>query len=298
MILLKNILDKIDCTEFIGDSSQQISTIVPLSTDCKDNSFLFWCSKKNESQLVGVKMGTVICPADVNKEILNKSCNYILVDNPRKVFSDVLASFFVPPPLEYGIEKSAFVSSKASVSSKSYIGHNVVIEDNVTVGDHTLIMHNTVIKRETQIGNHVKIGSNNTIGEVGFGYEKDDVGNYIMIPHIGNVIIEDHVEIGNNTCIDRAVLGSTILRKNVKVDNLVHIAHGVVVGENSLIIANAMVAGSVKIGKNVWLAPSSSILNQKKLGDNVVIGMGAVVLKDVADNDVIIGNPGKPLQKK
>ena len=118
-----------------------------------------------------------------------------------------------------------------------------------------------------------------------------------MIPHIGNVVLGNNVEIGNNSCIDRAVLGSTILHDNVKVDNLVHIAHGVVIGKNSLIIANAMVAGSATIGEHVWVAPSASILNKKSIANNAVIGMGAVVLKNVNEGETIIGNPGKPLNK-
>lgn len=110
-------------------------------------------------------------------------------------------------------------------------------------------------------------------------------------------MINDNVEIGNNTCVDKAVLGSTVLRENVKIDNLVHIAHGCDIGKNSLVIANSMIAGSVIIGENAWVAPSASILNKIKIGKNVVLGMGAVVIRNVEDNAVIIGNPGKTLNK-
>jgi UDP-3-O-[3-hydroxymyristoyl] glucosamine N-acyltransferase len=108
-------------------------------------------------------------------------------------------------------------------------------------------------------------------------------------------VIEDGVEIGNNTTIDRAVLGSTFIRKNSKIDNLVHIAHGVEIGENSLIIANAMVAGSTSIGRNVWVAPSASIINKISVGDNSIIGMGAVVVRSVSEGQTIVGNPGKDI---
>jgi UDP-3-O-[3-hydroxymyristoyl] glucosamine N-acyltransferase len=110
--------------------------------------------------------------------------------------------------------------------------------------------------------------------------------------------MEEYVEIGNNTCVDRAVMGSTFLRKNVKVDNLVHIAHGCDIGENSLVIANAMVAGSVQMGKNCWIAPSSSILNKVKIAHDATIGMGAVILKDVQKGEVVVGNPGKVIKVK
>ena len=111
------------------------------------------------------------------------------------------------------------------------------------------------------------------------------------------MVIEDNVEVGNNTCIDKAVLGSTKIMRNVKIDNLVHIAHGVKIGENSLIIANSVIAGSTIIGKNVWVAPTANIKNNLTIGDNSTIGISAVVLKNVAENSIIIGNPGRELIK-
>ena len=205
--------------------------------------------------------------------------------------------FFIDKEIVYEIESTSYIHPSSSISSNVKIGHNVVIENNVVIEEFTIIGSNTVILKNTKIGKRVKIGCNNTIGGTGFGYEKNENNKYELIPHIGNVIIEDDVEIGNNTTIDKAVIGSTFIRKNSKVDNLVHIAHGVEIGENSLIIANSMIAGSVKIGKNVWVAPSVSILNKKTIKDNSVIGMGAVVLRDVENNEVIVGNPGKLLKK-
>ena len=148
----------------------------------------------------------------------------------------------------------------------------------------------------TIIGNNVTIGCNNTIGGVGFGYEKDEFGEYKLIKHIGNVVINDGVEIGNNTCIDRGVIGSTIIGENCKIDNLVHIAHGVNIGKNSLIIANSMIAGSVTIGKNVWIAPSTSVINGAKIGDNSMTGIGTVVIRDIGNNELHIGIPSKKIK--
>ena len=169
---------------------------------------------------------------------------------------------------------------------------------NCQVGENVVIGHNTVIHANTIIKDNVKIGCNCVVGSVGFGYEKDETGAYVFIPHIGNVILEEFVEIGNCTTIDKAVMGSTILRKNVKVDNLVHIAHGVDIGENSLIIANAMIGGSTKIGKNVWVAPSSSLINKIEIADDAIIGLGAVVTKSVNKGITVIGNPARPLEKR
>tara|TARA_Y100000034_G_scaffold122190_1_gene167351 strand:+ start:57 stop:800 length:744 start_codon:yes stop_codon:yes gene_type:complete len=147
-------------------------------------------------------------------------------------------------------------------------------------------------------GKNVQIGENCSIGNDGFQYIKDPMGDLIKFPHFGNVIIEDNVEIANNVCIDRGALSNTIIHKGAKIDNLVHIAHNVEIGENTMVIALAMVAGSVKIGKNCWISPSSCIKNKITIGDNVLIGMGAVVIKDVESNSVMIGNPAKLLRKQ
>ena len=141
------------------------------------------------------------------------------------------------------------------------------------------------------------IGEYCSIGKDGYQYILDETTNkLIKFPHFGNIILEEDVEIGNNVCIARGALSNTILRKGVKVDNLVHIAHNVDIGENTQIIAHAMIAGSVKIGKNCWISPSSCIKNQLTIGDNVLIGMGAVVINNVDSNCVMIGNPAKLLR--
>ena len=132
----------------------------------------------------------------------------------------------------------------------------------------------------------------------GFQYIKDADGGLIKFPHFGNVILEDDVEIANNTCIDRGALSNTIIRKGVKIDNLVHIAHNVEIGENTQVIALSMIAGSVKIGKDCWISPSSCIKNQLTIGDNVLIGMGAVVISDVESDSIMVGNPAKLLRKQ
>ena len=176
------------------------------------------------------------------------------------------------------------------------IGPNVVIEDDVQIGDFCEIGANTVLKKGIILKSNISIGSNCTLGGVGFGYEKDKEGNYRVIHHIGNVFISDFVEIGNNVCIDRAVIGSTQIGRNVKIDNLVHIAHGVKIDENSLIIANAMIGGSVSIGKNVWISPSVSIRQKLTIQDDSLIGMGSVVVKDVQKNDIVLGVPAKSIK--
>lgn len=291
MVSIDNLVKLIEPKDVIGNNSLYISNAIQLDITNKRDDVLMWASSKNSAKLSEVEHGVIICNS-IEKIDVHPNCTYLICENPRLAFQKALTHFFIPKR-ETGIALSAFIAKSAKLGEGIFIGQNVVIEDGCLIGDNTTIGHNTVIKNDTVIGSNVVIGSNNVIGGVGFGYEKDETGVFVFIPHLGNVIIKDNVEIGNNTCIDRAVLGSTILEKNVKIDNLVHIAHGVFIDENSLVIANAMVAGSVRIGKNSWIAPSSSILNQKTVGNNATVGLGAVVVKDVADNTVVMGSPAE-----
>lgn len=290
---VKDLLKKIPHTRFVGNNQVEVSQLVPLDQANQPN-VLVWVNEKNLPVLAGLQAGVIICPDSFTA--FNPACHYILSANPRQTFQKVLEEFFLKK-IKPTVSKNSSIHNSVQINDTVHIGDHVVIEENCTVGNHVVIDHNTVIKSGTVIHDFVKIGSNCTIGGVGFGYEKNAEGEYEVIPHIGNVVLKQHVDIGNNTCIDRAVLGSTVLHENVKVDNLVHIAHGVTIGKNSLIIANAMIAGSTHIGENVWVAPSSSILNKKNVASNSVMGMGAVVIKDVSEGQTIIGNPGKPLVK-
>lgn len=289
------ILDELVHYEFVGDVNAEVSYPIALDVNSVDSKAIMWVNDKNADKIIGVKHGTIICSYAVLTQF-NENLNIIKVDNPRNAFRVVLEKFFTEKKESF-IASSVKMNSNVKIGMNPFIGENVVIEKDCIIGDFVEINHNTVIYSGTIIGNNVKIGANNTIGGVGFGYEKDQDGTYVLIPHLGNVIIEDNVHIGNNTTIDRAVLGSTLLQENVKVDNLVHIAHGVNIGRNSLIIANSMIAGSCIIGENVWVAPSSSILNKLTVKSNALIGMGAVVVKNVEENQIVVGNPGKPLQK-
>jgi UDP-3-O-[3-hydroxymyristoyl] glucosamine N-acyltransferase len=291
---VKELLQKVSHVRFVGNDDTEINQLIQLSPDNTRKDVLMWASDKNIESISQVNAGVIICSENFSE--FNPACQYIVVKNPRQAFQQVLELFFLKKSAP-SISKRASIHPSVRLGKDVSIGDNVVIEENCSVGDHAVIDHNTVIKAETVIYARVKIGSNCTIGGVGFGYEKDTDGKYQVIPHIGNVILKENVEIGNNTCIDRAVLGSTLLEENVKVDNLVHIAHGVTIGKNSLIIANTMIGGSTNIGENVWVAPSTSILNKKNIQSNSVIGMGTVVVKDVKEGQTIIGNPGKPLIK-
>lgn len=296
MILLNNILKNLNVIQVIGDSNIEIHDVIPLDENNKQRGTISWCSDKNINILDKINYGVIIC-SDKRVHEVKDSCTYIMVENPRFEFAKVLKMFKESSDNQSILYSDWRLDPSIKLGKDVRVGHNVVIENNCIIGDKSVIGHNTVIHYGTIIGEGAVIGSNCTIGGIGFGYEKNEKEEYTALTHIGNVKIGNGVEIGNNTCIDRAVLGSTIIKDNVKIDNLVHIAHGVVIGRNSLIIANSMIAGSVEIGANCWISPSVSIKNKLFVGENTLIGMGAVVLKNVDSNQVIIGNPGKVLNK-
>ncbi|HEY8935959.1 MAG TPA: UDP-3-O-(3-hydroxymyristoyl)glucosamine N-acyltransferase [Ohtaekwangia sp.] len=294
-VLLTKIIQEFPVIETVGNTTRIIRNVVRASNEIFYNEDITWISDKNSDMIQSIQNGCVICSYLVSRDNFQSGCTYLIVNNPRLYFLNVVKHFFME-------EETPEISTKSVIHPTVKIGEGVtiragvIIERDCIIGNNTSIDSNTVIKKGTIIGNRVKIGANNTIGGDGFGYEKNESGQYEFIPHLGNVLIEDDVEIGNNTAIDRAVLGSTILRKNSKIDNLVHIAHGVDIGENSMVIANSMIAGSVSLGKNVWVAPSASVLNKLTIGDNAVVGMGAIVLKPVTAGQTVVGNPAKDLQ--
>ncbi len=282
---------------YTGKKNIEITHLIDFQNNVpQSHEQLFWSNDKNAYKLNDLSGGTVILSEASFASVKNERLNFIVVQKPRLAFKQVLEAFFLSETKKAFISPSARISPSAKCSASAYIGENVVIDDHCEIGEGVSIGHNTVIHAHTIIKNNVSIGCNNTIGSVGFGYEKNEEGLWEMIPHIGNVIIHEHTEIGNNNCIDKAVLGSTVIGRNVKIDNLVHIAHGVKIGENSLIIAHAMIGGSAVIGKNVWVGPNASVINHGSIHDDGFIGMGAVVIKPVEKNSVVAGNPAKHLR--
>lgn len=277
--------------------------IEDINSDSFNQNSLGWCSDKNEQYLYSLTKGTVILSNFLNIRLIESKIpinfNRIVVESPRLAFLRVMKTFFVDK-VQFGqIHSSVVIHETAIMNPNSCnIGPNVVIENNVIIGNQVEIGPNTVIKSGSFIKDHVTIGSNCTIGGVGFGYELNEDNIYELIPHIGNVVLSENVHIGNNVCIDKAVIGSTIIERNVKIDNLVHIAHGVHIHENSLIIAHAMIAGSVVVGKNSWISPNSSIKQKITIGENAIVGLGSVVLNNVFSNQTVVGVPAKPIIKK
>ena len=285
--------------KFSGNIQNTIIGVVGIrESQGKDFSkHLGWINEKNAGHVTeALNLGLLILSKTSYELLKDHKCNFLIVESPRLVFQKILKKYFSRKK-DAGIETSASIHSSVKISSGTYVGHNVVIEEGCSIGKDCEILHNTVIMQNTQIGDRVRIGSNCTIGNFGFGYEKNENEDYDLIEHLGNVVIKDDVHVHNNTCIDRGVLGETFIGENVKIDNLVHIAHGVHIERNSLIIANAMVAGSVHIGENSWIAPSTSIKNQLLISAGTLTGIGAVVLKDSEKNDILIGAPATTMEE-
>jgi UDP-3-O-[3-hydroxymyristoyl] glucosamine N-acyltransferase len=291
MFSLKEVADIIDGRVVSDNTDKVVNKVIPFELAGKDDDAISWVSDKNLSKLKTISKGVYIVSEKVDQSNVGEK-SFIIVREPRYAFSKIMKVIFKQESLAK-IEVTAIIDKNANISNNVYIGCNVVIEKNCKIGSGTRIGHNTVILENTIIGNNVIIGCNCTIGGTGFGYVKNEDGYYTLIPHAGIVEIEDNVEIGNNVAIDRAVLGKTIIQYNTKIDNLVHIAHGVSIGENSIITANSTISGSCQIGSNTWLGPSSVILNKIDVEANAQIGIGAVVVRDIKANDKVFGNPAR-----
>lgn len=214
---------------------------------------------------------------------------------PKLAFTQAVGKFFTSLiEIEWPTGADRNVHPSSRLGSTVQLGPGVVIGSSVELGDNVSIGPNTCLANCT-IADGVRIGANCTIGLPGFGYERDEDGKYWRFPHLGRVVIARDVEIGSNTCIDRGAIGDTVIERGVKIDNLVHIAHNVVLRENVVVIANSMVAGSVAVDANAWIAPSAAIKNKVVIGHGSVVGLGAVVLKDVAPHAVVVGNPARVL---
>lgn len=195
------------------------------------------------------------------------------------------------------ISKSSYVGSFTTIGKNSIVGDNCVIDNQVFIGDNVKIGNNckiypgTKILNDTIIGNSCIIHSSCSIGSDGFGFAPNDDGTYKKIPQTGNVVIGNNVEIGSNSTIDRATIGSTIIKDGVKLDNQIQIAHNVEIGENTAIAAQSGIAGSTKIGKNCMIGGQVGIIGHLKIGDNVKIQAQAGVTSDVESNARITGTP-------
>ncbi|HBM17515.1 MAG TPA: UDP-3-O-(3-hydroxymyristoyl)glucosamine N-acyltransferase [Lentisphaeria bacterium] len=300
---LSSLLD----AEYEGNGSFIIKGMNSLS-EANDNEITFIISEKYKDLLLESKASVVLAPKKF-KGNLPEGKIYIYCDNPNITFGRIVSMFAsLHSSYKTGIHPTAIIASGVNVPASCHIGANVVIESEVVLGENTIILTGTfigeasrignnciiyphcVIREKTQIGNDVIIHSGVIIGSDGFGYETTPSG-IIKIPQVGTVRIDDDVEIGANSAIDRARFGMTWIKKGVKIDNLVHVAHNVEVGEDSMLIAQSGIAGSSKIGNKVIVAGQAGVSHGVKVGDGAMISGQAGVTRDVPPNARWAGTP-------
>ncbi|PKM30375.1 MAG: UDP-3-O-(3-hydroxymyristoyl)glucosamine N-acyltransferase [Gammaproteobacteria bacterium HGW-Gammaproteobacteria-11] len=241
------------------------------------------------SRLDVVSSGYAVITTPDQIDCDTKNIGILVSESPRLAFIKAL-DFLVR---EIGFSSW---SHPAIIDPTASIGRNVVIENGCVVGANSIIEHNVVLHSGTRVGQNSRIRSCSSIGGDGFGFERMPDGIPLRFPHLGGVIIGNNVEIGSCTAIARGTLSDTIIEDEVKIDNLVHIAHNCLIKNGAFIIACAEISGGVEIGKNAWVAPNSCTHQKISVGDGAIIGLGAVVTKNVPSFTVYAGNPAKKLR--
>ncbi|SFN93794.1 UDP-3-O-[3-hydroxymyristoyl] glucosamine N-acyltransferase [Paenimyroides ummariense] len=291
----------------VGDSTVEVFKLAKIE-EGEEGSITFLSNSKYNHFLYTTKASIVIVNKDF-QPLHDVKATMIQVDDSYKAFTKILeyanqiklmkSGIEQPSVLSEGVEYGTdlYLGSFCYIGKNTKIGNNVKIYpnsfvgDNVTIGDNTILFAGARIYSETVIGKNCVIHSGTIVGSDGFGFAPNTDGTYSKIPQIGNVIIEDDVEIGSCTTIDRATLGSTIIRKGVKLDNQIQIAHNVEVGENTVIASQTGIAGSAKIGKNCVIGGQVGIVGHIVIGDNVRIQAQSGVGKSVKDGEIIQGSP-------
>jgi len=281
--------------EYVGDDFLKIETY-SLPANIKKNSIL-WIKDPTKIKTYEVnKYEDVLIVTSSKAELDTSFGNFLISANSKELFFSIIEQFFSEPKKKNFIAKSSNVESE-QIGKNVYIGYNCYISPKAIIKDNVIINNNVVIEGNVIIGNDTIVYSGVVIGSDGYGYYQNAEGKNIKVPHLGGVVIGNHVEIGANTCIDRGTLGDTIIEDNVKIDNLCHIAHNVHIEKNVSVIALSMIAGSVVLKENSYIAPSASVMNQLTIGKNSIVGLGAVVVKNVEDNVVVAGVPAKVIRK-
>jgi len=302
--------------QLYGNANAEVSDVAPIE-QAQANHLSFITDEKYLPYLQDTQAGVVL----ITRSLVEGKISFpegegkaggavILVENARGSMGQLLQLVSkAMNPAKKGIEQPSFISEGVSVPEDAYVGAfayigrnvrlgagvqiypNVYIGDNVTIGEGTILYAGVKIYAHCQIGTHCILHAGVVIGSDGFGFEPDAQGVNQKIPQIGNVIIEDDVEIGANTTVDRAMMGSTIIRKNAKIDNLVQIAHNVEVGESTFCCAQVGIAGSTKVGKHCILAGQVGVAGHIEIVDNCIFGAQTGVAGNIRKPGMYSGSP-------
>ena len=293
----------------IGDASLEITDVRSIETAEKGH-ITFATGKKYLDKLKHSKASAVLVGSE--KEL---NINQIVNHKPELAFARLLEHFHPPLRPQPGIHQTAILGAnillgkRVTVSPLVYIGNNVqigddvvvypgvVIEDNCVIGNNTVVHSNVTLYSASIIGSYVILHAGVVIGSDGFGYTVDEKERHVKINQIGNVVIEDNVEVGANSCVDRASMGTTLIKKGTKIDNLVQIAHNCTIGAHSILVAQVGIAGSSKVGHHTVLAGQAGVSDHVTLGDYVTLAAKSGALSDLDGSSAYGGFPAVPFAK-
>ena len=272
-----------------GDEQAKINTFAKIE-EGKEGAISFLSNPKYTPYIYETKSSVVLINEDVELT-QSVSCTLIRVKNAYESVAKLLQLYASMLPKKTGIDPLAFVSKSAQIGENVYIAPFAYIGDNVKIGDGSRIFPHVTIYEGCQIGKNVTIHAGSVIGADGFGFAPNQEG-YEKIPQIGIVIIEDDVEIGANTCVDRSTMGQTIIHKGVKLDNLIQVAHNCEIGENTVMSAQVGMAGSTKIGAWCMVGGQAGFSGHIKIADKTFIGAQSGVISNTKGNgEQLIGTP-------
>jgi UDP-3-O-[3-hydroxymyristoyl] glucosamine N-acyltransferase len=254
--------------------------------DAAGDQIAFLGNPSYTPQLAETKAGAILVPAEIEGD----DPRFIRVQKPHAALAEILDRFFNTRSRPSGISPQASIAKSAKLGKNVAVGAFSSIGENVEIGDDTLIYPNVSIYDGSKIGKRCILHSGVVIGADGFGFTLSG-GRHRKIPQIGIVRIEDDVEIGANSCVDRAALGETVIGEGTKIDNLVQVGHNVRVGKHCLLVAQVGIAGSTELGDYVVMAGQAGMAGHLKIGDRAQIGGGAGVFHDVPDDTKVMGNP-------
>ena len=298
--------------EIVGNPDVKVNDFAKIE-EGRPRTLSFLSNPKYTQYIYDTKADIVLVNADFKPDKDIKA-TLIRVDNAYEALAKLLELVEKTKSQKVGIEPMSYVASSAQIgenvyvagfayiSEKAVVGENSKIYPHVFIGENAIIGSNVTlysgvkIYAECKVGDNTIIHSGAVIGSDGFGFAPKPDGSYHKIPQIGNVVIENNVEIGANTVIDRGVMGSTIIHEGVKLDNLIQIAHNVVIGKHTVMAAQGGISGSTKIGENCVFGGQVGLAGHLKIGDNVKLGAQSGIMKNLKDGAEIIGSPAIPIR--